>query len=533
MNKTLVLLRLHLSDLWGINRLRHSEDRRGRRRLIGAAILSVFLIPIFLLYIVGAAVGLAMLRLASYIPSVMALLSALIIVFTTFTKASDLLFGGNDQDILMALPVSGRAILASRILTIYIHQLPFFLLIMLPSLIVYAIFTHPYPYFYILALPLTLLFPLIPIIIAAIVGALLTWVGSHFRHKSLATAVLSMLLFTALILGPTFLTYRVSDVLQSSDLPEISDTLAVFLQTFTNIYPPSVWYADALVGNMVSSICFLLTSVFAFTLFLLILDHYGVALREAVVSKAHTGRRVCDADFRVSSVVRALYKKELKRLFSSSIYLVNTATGGLLVMIFSVLFFFVPVDTLFTSFGVLSSSSGTFITAVVAIFFSFPLAIMSTTSASISLEGRNVWILQTLPVSTSMILHVKSAVDLTVKLPCIIVAATLATIGLQLPFSACLAFLFVPAIYSLFSSQMGLLMDIRKPNYTWTNETQVVKQGISVLLTMLAGMAVIALPAIALFVLGTQYAAWILVGDCVILLVLTGSIHGKLIKARI
>lgn len=158
---------------------------------------------------------------------------------------------------------------------------------------------------------------------------------------------------------------------------------------------------------------------------------------------------------------------------------------------------------------------------------------MSTTSASISLEGRNVWILQTLPVSTSMILHVKSAVDLTVKLPCIIVAATLATIGLQLPFSACLAFLFVPAIYSLFSSQMGLLMDIRKPNYTWTNETQVVKQGISVLLTMLAGMAVIALPAIALFVLGTQYAAWILVGDCVILLVLTGSIHGKLIKARI
>ena len=252
-----------------------------------------------------------------------------------------------------------------------------------------------------------------------------------------------------------------------------------------------------------------------------------------MVSKAHTGRRVCDADFRVSSVVRALYKKELKRLFSSSIYLVNTATGGLLVMIFSVLFFFVPVDTLFTSFGVLSSSSGTFITAVVAIFFSFPLAIMSTTSASISLEGRNVWILQTLPVSTSMILHVKSAVDLTVKLPCIIVAATLATIGLQLPFSACLAFLFVPAIYSLFSSQMGLLMDIRKPNYTWTNETQVVKQGISVLLTMLAGMAVIALPAIALFVLGTQYAAWILVGDCVILLVLTGSIHGKLIKARI
>ena len=79
----------------------------------------------------------------------------------------------------------------------------------------------------------------------------------------------------------------------------------------------------------------------------------------------------------------------------------------------------------------------------------------------------------------------------------------------------------------------NILMDIRKPNYTWTNETQVVKQGISVLLTMLAGMAVIALPAIALFVLGTQYAAWILVGDCVILLVLTGSIHGKLIKARI
>lgn len=533
MNKTFVLLRLHMSDLWGINRLRHSEDQRGRRRLIGMTVLTVLLTPLFLLYVVGAAIGLAALGLAAYIPSVMALLSSLMIVFTTFMKSSTLLFGGNDHDILAALPVSGRAVLASRILTIYIHQLPFSLLIMLPSLIVYAIFTHPSAIFYIVSLPLTVLLPLIPIVMAAIIGALLTWLGSHFRHKTLVTAILSLILFTALVLGPTFLSYHAEGMLEGGDLTELSHAMETALQTFTGIYPPAVWYAGATGGNALFLLCFLLASAAIFLLFLVVLDKYGASLRGAVTSKGSARRLMRASDFKASSAFMALYKKELKRLFSSSIYLMNTATGGLLAIIFSVMIFFVPVDTLFDSFGIVPGASDAYITAMAALILSFSLSIMSTTSASISLEGRNVWLLQSLPVSTRTILNAKSAVDLTIKLPCIIIAAVLFTIGLKLAVSAFIIFLIVPVIYSLFSSQVGLFMDIRKPNYAWINEAQVVKQGISVLLTMLAGMASVALPALALFALGAQYAAWILTAVCALLAALTVLLHGKLAKAHI
>ena len=533
MNKTLVLLRLHMSDLWGINRLRHSEDKRGRRRLVGMTVLAVVLTPIFILYIVGAAIGLAALGLTVYIPSVMALFSALLIVFTTFMKSSTLLFSGNDHDILNALPVSSRSILVSRVLTIYIHQLPFSLLMMLPALIVYAVFSHPSAIFYVFLLPLTLILPLIPIVLSSVVGAFLTWLGSHFRHKSFATAILSLLLFVALILGPMFLSYHAESILEGGDLTALSEVMAASLENLIGIYPPAIWFSEALVGNVVSLVYFLLVNVVVFVLFVVVLDRYGAALRRAIVSKSSTGRQVRASDFKSSSVFMALYKKEMKRLFSSSIYLMNTATGGLLAVLFSVLVFFIPLETLFDSFGYTAGAPKDLIVVIASLFLSFSLSIMSTTSATISLEGRNVWLLQSLPLSTRTVLNAKGAVDLTIKLPCIVMAASLLTIGLKLNIAAFFTFLIVSSVYSLFSSQLGLMMDIRKPNYTWTNEAQVVKQGISVLFTMLIGMAAVALPALVIFALGAQYAAWVLALSCVLIAALTAFLYVRLAKIRI
>ena len=263
------------------------------------------------------------------------------------------------------------------------------------------------------------------------------------------------------------------------------------------------------------------------------MDRYGDALRSAVTGKSRSGRQIRSSDFKTSSAFTALYQKELKRLFSSSIYLMNTTVGGLLAVIFSVMVFFVPIDKVFASFGIPADASAVQITAIAALVVSLTLSIISTTSSSISLEGRNVWLLQSLPVTTQTILHAKSAVDLTIKLPCIVLSAVLFTIGLKLNFWSFCTLLVVPFVYSLFASQVGLLMDIRKPNYTWTNEAQVVKQGLSVLLSMLAGMVSVALPALALLLLGVQNTVWILSAACLLLLCATVLIHRKLSRIRI
>ena len=534
MNKTLVLLRLHMSDLWGINRLRHSEDKRGRRRLIGMVLLALCLTPVFILYIVGAAIGLAALQLTAYIPPVMALLSALLIIFTTFMKSSSLLFDNNDHDLLSALPVSGKALLTSRLLTLYIHQLPFSLLMMLPSLTVYAVFSHPSAISYLLSLPLMLIFPLIPIVLSAVVGALLTWIGSHFRHKSFATAALSLLLLVVIMLGPILFSQQAETMMENGDMTALSNVMSASLDAFIGIYPPALWFAGALNGNFVALLCFLLANIIIFTVFVFVLDRYGNVLRRAVTSKGSAVRQqVRESDFKSSSAFMALYKKECKRLFSSSVYLMNTASGGFLAIVFSIMVFFVPIDELFSSFGYTPGASTAHITAIAALILSFSLSIMSTTTAAISLEGRNIWVLQSLPVPARTILHAKSAVDLTLKLPCAVIAALLFTIGLQLDIAAFFTLLLVSVIYALFSSQVGLFMDVRKPNFTWTNETQVVKQGMNVLFTMLIGMVAVALPAFAIFALGTQYAAWILAGACLLIAAVTVWIHARLSRAHI
>ncbi len=129
--------------------------------------------------------------------------------------------------------------------------------------------------FYILMLPLSLILPLVPIVLASIVGVLLTWLGSHFRHKSFATAILSLLLFAALILGPVFLSYQAETIVEGGDLTALSETLAASLEGFLGIYPPAVWFSEALNGNVVSLAFFLLANAAVFALFVVVLDRYG------------------------------------------------------------------------------------------------------------------------------------------------------------------------------------------------------------------------------------------------------------------
>ena len=117
------------------------------------------------------------------------------------------------------------------------------------------------------------------------------------------------------------------------------------------------------------------------------------------------------------------------------------------------------------------------------------------TAPSISLEGKNLWILQSSPISARQILMAKLQMHwILTGIPAIpLIAAALWLLrpnlaeALLIPMAVCLFILWMAA--------MGLALNLKMPNLHWSNEMIPVKQSAPVMITLLGGWAIILLLA--------------------------------------
>lgn len=97
---------------------------------------------------------------------------------------------------------------------------------------------------------------------------------------------------------------------------------------------------------------------------------------------------------------------------------------------------------------------------------------------SVSLEGKNLWLAQSLPVTPWQVLRAKLKVQL--ALTAIPALVPLACMALVLPLTPALPLIFVTALsYIVFSACLGLTLGVMRANLTWTNELAPVKQSLA------------------------------------------------------
>ena len=136
--------------------------------------------------------------------------------------------------------------------------------------------------------------------------------------------------------------------------------------------------------------------------------------------------------------------------------------------------------------------------AMLAICFVATATIL--TAPSISLEGKSLWLLQSLPVTPREVLGAKLRLHLLIALPAALLLSLAAALVLRPEPMLCAALFAIPAAFTVFMALLGLFENLRHPHLDWINETQAVKSGVSVLLTMLIGYALM-IPAALVFVI--------------------------------
>ena len=180
----------------------------------------------------------------------------------------------------------------------------------------------------------------------------------------------------------------------------------------------------------------------------------------------------------------ALLHKELERFTASPNYMLNCGMGILML----------PVAG-----GMLLWKSGE-LTAVLRaepqIYDALPvllaavgrMAAMNDMAApSVSLEGKCLWQMQSLPVTPWQVLRAKLTMQL--LLTVVPVAVCLVCAALAIPMTAAeLAMLTaVSLLFTVFSALLGLFLGLRMPNLTWTREIIPIKQSASVAIALFGG----------------------------------------------
>ena len=131
------------------------------------------------------------------------------------------------------------------------------------------------------------------------------------------------------------------------------------------------------------------------------------------------------------------------------------------------------------------------------------------TAPSVSLEGKSLWLLQSLPVEPWRIFQAKIEMQLLLTdLPLLLCIVCTAAVYPMHPMQLLVLLLFEGS-FVLLMALVGLFLGVKIPTLTWTNEIMPIKQGAPVMITLFGGFGYIVL----LFVGFMLLPGWIL-GFC-------------------
>ena len=210
----------------------------------------------------------------------------------------------------------------------------------------------------------------------------------------------------------------------------------------------------------------------------------------------------------------ALLRKELGRFTSSPLYMLNCGLGTVFLVVLAVLAL-IKGREVFLMMNALFAGGEGFVTVLAALCLCLLAGSNDISTPSVSLEGKSLWIAQSLPIDPWQALRAKLRMHLLItELPLVVCAVCVAAVsGVALP--EIVMMLVTPMVYVVLSATFGLFMGLKRPNLNWTSEVAPIKQGLAVFLSMFVGWLV----AVALGFL--YYALMARVGAVAFLLAVT------------
>lgn len=397
-------------------------------------------------------------------------------LITTVLKVNGYLFGAKDFDFLMSMPIKNKTIISSKLFGLYLLNLFFFSIIYVPAVILYFYFGSFDLISLIISIFIFIIAPLFPIALSGFIGYIGGFFIYKFKYKQLLTIVGS-LIFIVVIMAFTF------------TMPETgnAEIASFFEERFKNIYYLSVFAVAAIQKDFIALLIFSGVSIIPSIIFILLVAKNFIAANDRT-KRVYRNKNYVYVSKTPSSIRISLIKKEFKRYFTIPIYFFNTIVGPIMSTIMIVVFLTSSQEVLN---GVTLDNSLFYLILIAISILTYGM--ISTTASSISLEGKQFWIMKSLPIPTEEVFFSKMAVNIGICLPFIFINPILATFFLGFNLVGFVFLILIPSLLIIFISALGLLVNLIFPRFDWDTPTKVVKQSASVLVAMICGFVVTAI----------------------------------------
>jgi len=395
------------------------------------------------------------------------------------------LFESADTEQLFAYPIPKTQVLLAKISGLVVENWIVSLIFALPFTGVYAWYVHPGVVFYLFAVLCVLIMPLIPLCVIALISYAVSALTSGSQLKSYLNILLTIILVAGIVVGVNVAARNLANVATPGSVAALTQSVMGSLKHW---YPPIGYAVSALYhGSIVDMLIALAWNILPFAVLCWVLSAFYVSLRSRVVAvkKPAHGKITYGA----SSHLGALVKKEFARFFASPMYILNSCVGLILLTVFSIMLGHMGKNM--TVLLDMMKSAGVGPVQIALILFLIILSITNTTAPSISLEGKNLWIVKSGPVSPRDVLMAKLLVHVCALAPLVIIDSVIAMFTLKLSAGDFVIVLLASLLFIVLSGLTGLVYNLHFHRFDFTNDMQVVKNSASVLLTMLTMMLVV------------------------------------------
>ena len=380
------------------------------------------------------------------------------------------LYDAKDNERLLSMPIPPKYILLMRIAMLFTTTAGYTLAVLLPAFGIYA-----FSYGASATMIIGWLFTFVALsLISQSVCCALGWVLHKLLSRLRNKAVVSLLYMVIFMAVYWYFYANVNSFL--SGLVMQGTQIAGAMKYVWPLYAIGMACGGSLLHTLLVTL--LSAAIALFTLWRLSASFISSVRTSG--AKAGAKHKSGKASAKQRTPVLSVAHKEQRKFFTSPAYLMNFGFGLVVIPVLPIaaaifrgklmqmisLMSFRPEWIALGIFGVMA----------------FCIATSCATAPSISLEGKNLWVLRTMPISGKTVLLGKLLMVCRLQMPLVAVSALVLCL-----IAGCgigLTVLTVCVLFCWFVGTLGLVMNLLAPRLDWQSENQPCKQSLSVCVTM-------------------------------------------------
>lgn len=489
MTKLWILFKNTFINRYGLNSF-SKKNKKERAKSIKKLALYLFILIYFGgLMVVYAFMGfdaLSKMNAQFMMISVFSIITVFMMFFLSIFTSKTTIFNAKEDETVFSMPIKTSTIFAGKLLNMLASNYFTELIMLVPALIIYAVKMHVGIMYHVDSVLCFIFLPFIPVALSAAFGYIVASVSSKAKNKRLVET-LSYFILIFVIWGISFNLQKIGKAI-FKDMDKVQNVIS-------SVFYPFQKMQEAIINSDFKALLiYIAINIAVFVVFILILNvHYKHILLK--LKEVRSRGKYKEKELKSSSIDKALFFKELRTYVETPIYIFNTAFGPILLFIGAIISCIYGGNKLLNMME-LSEMPTNYIFAFLLVIFAFMLTTANTAACSISLEGKSLWILKSLPINVMQIFKSKILINILVAFPLTAISSIMIAVVFKCTFVEILMIIISEIILTILVSLFGLISNLAFPKLEFKNPAQVIKQGSSELISIYSGMALILLTGV-------------------------------------